>query len=72
VNPTRPITSCPPGFAEHFIRDGWRGVERVYGASTPLLLRWFEESGGPELEARRKAAKRRRSAVGVEPRRMRA
>lgn len=44
----------PPGFADRFISDGWRGVERIYGARTSLLLKWIEMCGGPELHARRR------------------
>ena len=39
--PIRNIPPCPPGFSERFIANGWRGVERVYGASTQLLLKWW-------------------------------
>ena len=46
---SRTIPECPPGFADRFIRDGWRGAERVYGPCTDLLLKWIELSGGEEL-----------------------
>lgn len=52
--PLRDVPDCPPGFAERFVADGWRGVERVYGASTQLLLKWIEASGGEDLYRRRR------------------
>lgn len=52
--PLREIPPCPPGFADRFVTDGWRGVERVYGASTQLLLKWIEASGGDDLYRRRR------------------
>lgn len=50
----RPIPPCPPGFRERFLQDGWRGVERVYGARTDCLLKWIEQSGGDALYAERR------------------
>ncbi len=43
----------PDGFAETFVRFGWRGVETFYGARTAVNRRWIEEAGGPELIAQR-------------------
>lgn len=43
----------PPGFAETFIRWGWRGVETVFGARTSCNKRWVQELGGCNLIQRR-------------------
>lgn len=45
---------APPGFAEVFIRWGWRGVETTYGARTECNKRWVQECGGCELIQRRR------------------
>jgi hypothetical protein len=66
--PLREIPPCPPGFADRFITDGWRGVERVYGASTPLLLKWIEASGGEDLHRRRREHYRAKTTPAVMPR----
>jgi hypothetical protein len=50
----RQVPSVPPGFVDRFLADGWRGVERVYGCRTDLLLKWIEMSGGAELYQRRR------------------
>lgn len=44
----------PPGFAEVFIRWGWRGVETTYGAHTRCNKRWVQECGGEALKALRR------------------
>lgn len=38
----------PDKFRETFISDGWRGIERFYGARTEVMLRWIEDCGGLE------------------------
>lgn len=43
----------PSGFAETFIRWGWRGVETVFGAHTRCNKRWVCECGGQKLKAER-------------------
>jgi hypothetical protein len=45
----------PTGFAETFIRWGWRGVETAFGARTPCNRRWISECGGDDLIASRRA-----------------
>ena len=47
------VPSVPWGFEDEFVRAGWRGVERAYGASTELLLRWIDLSGREQLYRRR-------------------
>lgn len=47
------VPSVPWGFEDEFVSAGWRGVERAYGASTELLLRWIELSGREQLYRRR-------------------
>mgnify|MGYP000974009516 CR=1 FL=1 len=47
------VPLVPWGFEDEFVRAGWRGVERAYGASTELLLRWIELSGREQLYRRR-------------------
>lgn len=50
----RHVPPVPPGFADRFLADGWRGVERVYGARTDLLIKWIEMSGGDTLHEQRR------------------
>ena len=50
----RIVPSCPPEFADEFVRGGWRRVERLYNCRTDLLLKWIEMSGGEELQQRRR------------------
>lgn len=46
----------PEGFRERFIKNGWRGVERYYGARTAVNQRWIAECGGLKaLQAERRA-----------------
>lgn len=61
----RLVPPCPPEFAEEFVRGGWRRVEMLYNCRTDLLLRWVEESGGPELYARRRAYRTRVAPTAV-------
>jgi hypothetical protein len=50
-----PVT-CPAGFRQRFITDGWRGIERYYGARTDVMMRWLDECGGVErMQAERRA-----------------
>lgn len=44
----------PPGFAEVFIRFGWRGVETCFGSRTNCNKRWVAECGGVALIQRRR------------------
>lgn len=64
MTPLRHVPPVPPGFVSRFLADGWRGVERVYGCRTDLLLKWIELSGGEDLYAQRRAHMRDRSAGG--------
>lgn len=48
-------TCIPPGFRDRFIKDGWRGIERYYGARTSLMMDWINQCGGIEvLQAERR------------------
>lgn len=51
--------AAPPGFAEVFIRWGWRGVETAYGAHTRCNKRWVQECGGCTLLTARKTYRQR-------------
>lgn len=54
--PTGRYPPVPEGFRQRFIEQGWRGVERVYGARREVIQRWIAECGGPaQLAAARKA-----------------
>lgn len=57
------VPSVPWGFEEEFIRAGWRGVERAYGASTKLILAWIEQCGREQLYRRRAEQVRSTSAA---------
>lgn len=56
ANRRKPV---PPGFAEMFIRWGWRGVETAFGSRTECNKRWIEECGGEELVSQRRAYRER-------------
>lgn len=45
--------ACPPAFAETFVRWGWRGVERAFGARNDINKRWVSYCGGEELKRAR-------------------
>lgn len=45
----------PAGFAETFVRWGWRGVETAFGARTECNKRWVAQCGEAELLASRRA-----------------
>lgn len=49
----------PEGFAEMFIRWGWRGIETAYGARTSCNKRWVGECGGVQLLAERRQYRQR-------------
>ena len=49
----------PPGFAETFVRWGWRGIETVFGARTSCNKRWVDECGGAALVIERRDYRRR-------------
>jgi hypothetical protein len=53
-----PLT-VPEGFRQRFVEDGWRGIERYYGARTDLMMKWIDECGGIEtLQVERKEHRR--------------
>jgi hypothetical protein len=56
----------PPGFAETFVRWGWRGVETVFGSRTACNKRWIRECGGCELIERRREYRQRLRQVRVQ------
>lgn len=49
-----PYEPAPEGFAARFVKDGWRGVERFYGARTDRNTRWVQECGGDRLQELRR------------------
>ena len=49
-----PYEPAPEGFPARFVKDGWRGIERYYGARTDINLRWLNECGRERLEALRR------------------
>lgn len=50
----------PERFRERFIADGWRGIERYYGARTEVMMQWIAECGGLEtLRAERRRYRER-------------
>lgn len=49
------LKPAPPGFAEVFIRWGWRGVETVFGSRTECNKRWLAQCGGDSLVQQRRA-----------------
>lgn len=52
-------TTLPTDFRDVFIRDGWRGIERYFGARTSLMMHWIELSGGlAQLQAERREFRR--------------
>lgn len=53
MNVEQVITSRPPDFEERFIRAGWTGVCRIYGGGMSLMMHWYAEAGGHELDRRR-------------------
>lgn len=57
----------PPGFAETFVRWGWRGVETVFGSRTGCNKRWLIESGGCMLIAERRLYRQRLRQVRTLP-----
>jgi len=58
---------APQGFRQRFVEDGWRGIERYYGARTDVMLRWIEECGGLEiLKAERREWRGRRMATAIQ------
>lgn len=50
--------AAPAGFAETFVRWGWRGVETAFGARTGCNKRWVQECGGPDLKQQRREYRR--------------
>lgn len=55
----RRLKPAPPGFAEVFVRWGWRGVETTFGAHTRCNKRWVRECGGFRLIAERRSYRQR-------------
>lgn len=49
----------PPGFAEMFVRWGWRGVETAFGSRTACNKRWIAECGGTDLLNQRREYRER-------------
>lgn len=50
----RPYEPAPEGFAARFVKDGWRGIERYYGARTARNHRWLNECGKERLKELRR------------------
>jgi len=50
----RPYEPAPEGFASRFVKDGWRGIERYYGARTDIMLRWLNECDKERLRTLRR------------------
>ena len=48
----------PAGFAETFVRWGWRGIETVFGSRTGCNKRWIAECGGEQLLSERRQYRR--------------
>ncbi|WEK42965.1 MAG: hypothetical protein P0Y64_16730 [Candidatus Sphingomonas colombiensis] len=48
-------TADPAEVRDVFLRLGWRGLERNYGSSSPVLMQLIAKAGGPELLAERAA-----------------
>jgi hypothetical protein len=44
----------PMDFEAVFIQQGWRGVERIFGARTTVNLRWMDECGRDRLKVLRR------------------
>lgn len=64
MSTSRARAPVPPGFAQVFIEDGWRGIERCYGARTEVMLRWIEDCGGLEkLRAERRDHRRGQGGI---------
>lgn len=62
---TKVLPPVPPEFGAVFVEKGWRGIERMYGARTDLLVKWREMAGGARLdELRREYLRGDVSAVG--------
>lgn len=49
----------PAGFAEIFVRFGWRGVETVFGSRTECNKRWICQCGGVALVGERRRYRER-------------
>lgn len=58
------VPSIPWGFEDEFVRAGWRGVERAFGAPTDLLLRWIDLCGRERLYRKRAEHVRSMAARG--------
>lgn len=41
-------------FRDTFLRLGWRGIERNFGSSSPVLLKLLKRAGGATLMAERR------------------
>jgi hypothetical protein len=58
----------PERFRQRFIEDGWRGIERYYGARTEVMLQWIAECGGLiVLKAERRAYRQQRAEAARLP-----
>ena len=50
-----PTDKRPHDFERVFIQQGWRGIEYIFGARTPVNKRWVLECGGVDaLQIRRR------------------
>lgn len=47
-------TSAPSDFPAVFVKHGWRGIERFFGARTTVNLRWLDECGREHLQSLRR------------------
>jgi len=45
----RKYPPMPERFPERFVKDGWRGIERYYGARTDVMMQWIAECGGLDV-----------------------
>ena len=46
---TKPFEPAPQRFPDVFVKFGWRGVERYFGARSDRNLRWLKECGQDRL-----------------------
>jgi len=60
---SKPFDPAPSDFPFVFVKHGWRGVERFFGARTERNLRWFRECGRDRLNDLRRRYMRGELAV---------
>ena len=51
---TKPFEPAPERLPFVFVKFGWRGVERYFGARSERNLRWLNECGRERLDALRR------------------